>query len=59
MNWFGLSYLHVVDGLAFGFHELGQPMTLADFGGVLGAVMGNCGYTEETAAVAIPRARRT
>ena len=27
----GLAYLHVMDGLAFGFHELGEPMTLADF----------------------------
>jgi len=24
---FGLAYLHVVDGLAFGFHELGSPMS--------------------------------
>jgi N-ethylmaleimide reductase len=25
----GLAYLHVVDGLANGFHKLGEPMTLA------------------------------
>jgi hypothetical protein len=31
---FGLAYLHVVDGLAFGFHKLGEPMTLAEFRGV-------------------------
>ena len=27
----GLAYLHVVDGLAFGFHELGEPMKLSEF----------------------------
>ena len=27
----GLAYLHVVDGLGFGFHKLGEPMTLAEF----------------------------
>ncbi|MGB5984573.1 MAG: alkene reductase, partial [Desulfobacterales bacterium] len=26
-----LGYLHVMDGLAFGFHEQGEPMTLAEF----------------------------
>ena len=31
LNACGLAYLHVVDGLAFGFHELGQPMTLPEF----------------------------
>ena len=25
LNRFGLAYLHVLDGLAFGFHELGRP----------------------------------
>jgi N-ethylmaleimide reductase len=24
-----LGYLHIMDGLAFGFHEKGEPMTLA------------------------------
>ena len=50
-----LSYLHVVDGLAFGFHSLGDPMTLAEFRQVFkGPLMANCGYTlasaEETVA---------
>src|SRR5882672_5448318 len=27
LDRFGLAYLHVVDGLAFGFHKLGEPMT--------------------------------
>jgi len=49
-----LGYLHVMDGLAFGFHQLGQPLTLADFRGVFrGPLMGNCGYTRETAEAAI------
>ncbi len=54
LNAFGLAYLHVVDGLAFGFHEQGKPMTLADFRAVFtGPLMGNCGYTQETAEAAI------
>ena len=49
-----IGYLHVVDGLAFGFHELGPPLTLADFRGVFrGPIMANCGYTAETAEAAI------
>ena len=51
---FGLAYLHVVDGLAFGFHNLGEPMTLAEFRRVFhGPPIGNCGYTKETAEKAI------
>ena len=54
LDRFGLAYLHVMDGLAFGFHELGEPMTLADFRKVFhGPLMGNCGYTQETAEKAI------
>jgi N-ethylmaleimide reductase len=50
LDRFGLAYLHVVDGLAFGFHKLGEPMTLADFRKVFhGPLIGNCGYTKETA----------
>jgi N-ethylmaleimide reductase len=50
----GLAYLHVVDGLAFGFHELGEPMQLAEFREVFkGPLMGNCGYTQETAEAAL------
>jgi N-ethylmaleimide reductase len=53
-----LGYLHVVDGLAFGFHELGAPMTLEEFRGVFdGPLMGNCGYTRETAEVAVQEGR--
>src|SRR6266404_4542481 len=51
---FGLAYLHVVDGLAFGFHKLGEPMTLAEFRRVFhGPLIGNCGYTKESAEKAI------
>ena len=54
LNGFGLGYLHLVDGLAFGFHKLGEPMTLADFRTAFhGPLIGNCGYTQETGELAI------
>ncbi|QDU61094.1 N-ethylmaleimide reductase [Planctomycetes bacterium Pan216] len=54
LNDYGLAYLHVVDGLAFGFHELGEPMTLAESREFFkGPLMGNCGYTMESANAAI------
>ncbi len=54
LNTYGLAYLHAVDGLAFGFHELGEPMVLAEFRNVFrGPLMANCGYTQETASAAI------
>ncbi len=54
LNNLGLAYLHVVDGLAFGFHQQGPPMTLADFRQVFhGPLLGNCGYTQDTAQSAI------
>ncbi|MBL8809133.1 MAG: alkene reductase [Planctomycetaceae bacterium] len=54
LNRYGLAYLHVMDGLAFGFHQHGEPMTLSDFRKVFhGPLMGNCGYTQETAEAAI------
>jgi N-ethylmaleimide reductase len=44
----------VVDGLGFGFHELGEAMTLAEFREAFeGPLMGNCGYIQETAEAAI------
>ncbi|XZE51450.1 alkene reductase [Planctomycetaceae bacterium SH139] len=49
-----LCYLHVMDGLAFGFHELGEPMTLAEFRQVYsGPLIGNCGYDQDSAEAAI------
>lgn len=54
LNSYQLAYLHLIDGLAFGFHELGEPMTLKEFRAVFDSpLMGNCGYTQETAEKAI------
>ena len=54
LKQFNLCYLHVVDGLAFGFHELGEPMILADFKKIFdGPLMGNCGYEKESAELAV------
>jgi len=54
LDAYGLAYLHVVDGLGFGFHEMGKPMTLPEFREVFtGPLMGCCGYTQETAEEAI------
>ena len=51
---FGLAYLHVMDGLGFGFHQFGEPMTLAEFQTMFhGPLMGNVGYTQETADATI------
>ncbi len=51
---YGLAYLHVLDGLGFGFHELGEPMTLREFRNFFhGPLMGNVGYTAESAEAAI------
>ena len=54
LNSYGLGYLHVMDGLGFGFHELGEAMTLSEFREVFTSpLMGNCGYTQESAEQAI------
>lgn len=54
LDRFGLAYLHVMDGLAFGFHKLGEPMTLAEFRKAFhGPLIGNCGYTQDAAEKAI------
>ena len=54
LDSFNLAYLHIMDGLAFGFHELGEPMTLSEFRTVYhGALIGNCGYDKDTADKAI------
>lgn len=54
LNHYDLAYLHVMDGLGFGFHELGAPMTLAEFREVFsGPLIGNCGYTQEDGEAAI------
>ena len=54
LNTLGLGYLHVMDGLAFGFHEKGPRMTLSDYRPVYGgSLMGNCGYEKDTSEQAI------
>ncbi len=54
LNEFGLAYLHVMDGIGFGFHELGEPMTLSEFRTVFNRpLIGNVGYTQESAEAAI------
>jgi N-ethylmaleimide reductase len=54
LNAHKLGYVHIMDGLAFGFHERGEPMTLADFRPLFdGAIIGNCGYTYDTATKAV------
>ena len=50
LNALKIGYLHVMDGLAFGFHERGEPMTLAEFRALFdGMLIGNCGYTKQDA----------
>jgi N-ethylmaleimide reductase len=50
INKLTLSYLHIMDGLAFGFHGKGEPMSLSEFRTVFqGSIIGNCGYTKESA----------
>ena len=54
LNSYGLAYLHLLDGLEFGFHELGEPMTLAEIRKVYdGVLIGNCGYDRTSAEKAI------
>ena len=54
LNEYKLGYLHVMDGLGFGFHELGEPVTLSEIRKVYdGILMGNCGYDRHTAEKAI------
>lgn len=45
-----LGYVHIMDGLAFGFHEKGEPMTLGEFREHYdGTIIGNCGYSRQDA----------
>ena len=55
LNKYNLAYVHVMDGLAFGYHNQGaEPFTLDDVRKAYhGNVIGNCGYTKETAEVAL------
>lgn len=50
LNKLKLGYVHIMDGLAFGFHQQGEPMTLAEFRGLYdGILIGNCGYSKADA----------
>jgi N-ethylmaleimide reductase len=54
LNQYNLAYLHVFDGLEFGFHELGPPMASEEFRKVFdGPLMANCGYTQVTAEASL------
>lgn len=57
-----VAYTHIMDGLGFGFHKLGEPFTLKMTKDIIKAVqgenivtsvIGNCGYTKETGSAAI------
>lgn len=46
----GLAYVAVVNGLAFGFHKLGEPLSLDEIQKVYtGVLIANCGYDGPTA----------
>mmetsp|Transcript_18946 Transcript_18946/g.45749 ORF Transcript_18946/g.45749 Transcript_18946/m.45749 type:complete len:402 (+) Transcript_18946:318-1523(+) len=49
MNKYGLSYLHVMDGLGFGYHNLCPALTMMDFRKVWdGPLICNVGLTKES-----------
>ena len=49
-----LAYLHVMDGLNFGFHNQCRPLTLFDFKSWFGGrLIGNITYTKDTAEGAL------
>ena len=49
-----LAYLHVLDGLAFGFHEKGEPLKLEEIReDYEGTLIANCGYDRDDADQAI------
>jgi N-ethylmaleimide reductase len=44
-----LAYLHVLDGLTFGFHEFWPPLSIQEIrAAYAGPLIANCGYTKET-----------
>lgn len=50
MNQYGLAYLHVMDGLSFGFHDIDRPVTCADLRKVFdGPILANVGLTRDVA----------
>lgn len=58
LNGYGLAYLHVMDGLGFGFHGLGEAFTLEDVRKLFkGIVIGNCGHDQKYAEDAVSQGR--
>jgi N-ethylmaleimide reductase len=54
LNRFDLGFVHLVDGLGFGFHKKCEPFTLKEARKHYhGALIGNCGYTKDAAEAAI------
>lgn len=54
LDQYKLAYLRIFDGLGFGFHEQGEPMTLNDFRSLFsGPLIGNCGYTHASASATV------
>lgn len=54
LNRHQLAFLHVVDGLAFGFHGLGEPMRIEEFRPWFdGTLIANCGYDRDSAAESV------
>jgi len=54
LNEAGIGYVHVMDGLAFGFHQKCAAFTLAEArANFPRTIIANCGYTEETAEAAV------
>jgi len=50
LNNYNLAYLHVMDGLGFGFHNKCKALTTSDFRKVYsGTIISNCGLTKEVA----------
>ncbi|NNE92921.1 MAG: alkene reductase [Verrucomicrobiales bacterium] len=54
LNQYDLAYLHVIDGLEFGSHGIGEPMQISEFREFFDKpLMGNCGYDREDGDEAI------
>jgi N-ethylmaleimide reductase len=51
-----IAYLHVMDGLGFGFHGNGEPMLIDEFRPCFhGTILCNVGYTKESGQAALER----
>ena len=55
LNSYNLAYVHIMDGLAFGYHSKCKVFTLYDArkAGYTGTIIGNCGYDQAHAEGAI------